>query len=92
LFVNILRSFSSNLDPFSKGQVQQRVTKLIPAIRNRSYENSLAYKVRVLKTLKDRRGNLIQMLKIMNKIEKCDSYNRFQIIINQVQSFITEFE
>ena len=77
--------------PFLKGdidmieQVQQRATKLIPAIRNLSYENRL--RKLELTTLKDRRlrGDLIQMFKIMNKMEKCDRYNRFKIILNQVR-------
>jgi len=40
-----------------------------------------------LTTLKDRRlrGDLIEMFKIMNKMEKCDKYNRFKIILNQVR-------
>jgi len=66
-------------------QVQHRATKLIPAIRNLNYENRL----RKLEstTLKDRRlrGDLIQMFKIMNKMGKCDRYNRFKIILNQVR-------
>ena len=77
--------------PFLKGdidmieQVQQRATKLIPAIRNLSYENRL--RKLELTTLKDRRlrGDLIQMFKIMNKMDKCDRYNRFKIILNQVR-------
>ena len=66
-------------------QVQQRATKLIPAIRNLSYENRL--RKLELTTLKDRRlrGDLIQMFKIMNKMDKCDRYNRFKIILNQVK-------
>ena len=28
---------------------------------------------------------MIQMFKIMNKIDKCDRYNRFKIILNQVR-------
>ena len=66
-------------------QVQQRATKLIPAIRNLSYENRL--RKLELTTLKDRRlrGDLIQMFKIMNKMDKCDRYNRFKIILNQVR-------
>ena len=77
--------------PFLKGdidmieQVQQRATKLIPAIRNLSYENRL--RKLELTTLKDRRlrGDLIQMFKIMNKMDKCDRFNRFKIILNQVR-------
>ena len=77
--------------PFLKGdidmieQVQQRATKLIPTIRNLSYENRL--RKLELTTLKDRRlkGDLIQMFKIMNKMDKCDRYNRFKIILNQVR-------
>jgi hypothetical protein len=61
------------------------LSKLIPAIRNLSYENRL----RKLEptTLKDRRlrGDLIQMFKIMKKMDKCDRYNRFKIILNQVR-------
>ena len=66
-------------------QVQQRATKLIPAIRNLSYENRL--RKLELTTLKDRRlkGDLIQMFKIMNKMDKCDRYNRFKIVSNQVR-------
>jgi ribonucleases P/MRP protein subunit RPP40 len=75
--------------PFLKGdidiieQVQQRATKLISAIRNLSYENRLR---KLELTLKDRRlrGDLIQMFKIMNKMDKCDIYYRFKIILNQV--------
>jgi ribonucleases P/MRP protein subunit RPP40 len=65
-------------------QVQQQATKLIPAIRNLSYENRL--RKLELTILKDRRlrGDLIQMFKIiMNKMNKCDRYNRFKIILNQ---------
>ena len=61
--------------PFLKGdidmieQVQQQATKLISAIRNLSYENRL--RKLELTTLKDRRlrGDLIQMFKIMNKMD-----------------------
>jgi hypothetical protein len=28
---------------------------------------------------------LIQMFKIMNKMDKCDRYNRFKIILNQIR-------
>jgi ribonucleases P/MRP protein subunit RPP40 len=51
-------------------QVKQRATKLMPAIRNLSYENRL--RKLELTTLKDRRlrGDLIQMFKIMNKMDK----------------------
>jgi ribonucleases P/MRP protein subunit RPP40 len=54
-------------------QVQQRATKLIPAIRNLSFENRLR-KLESLTTLKDRRlrGDLIQMFKIMKKMDICD--------------------
>jgi ribonucleases P/MRP protein subunit RPP40 len=74
--------------PFLKGNIdviQQRATKLIPAIRNLSYENRL--RKLELTTLKDRRlkGDLIQMFKIMNKMDKCYSYNRFKITLNQVR-------
>jgi hypothetical protein len=53
-------------------QVQQRATKLIPAIRSPSNENRL--RKLELTTLKDGRlrGDLIQMFKIMNKMDKCD--------------------
>ena len=53
-------------------QVQQRAKKLIPAIRTLSYENRL--RKLELTTLKDGRlrGDLIQMFKIMNKMDKCD--------------------
>jgi len=60
-------------------QVQQRATKLIPAIKNLSYENRLRKLDRRLS------GDLIQMFKIMNKMDKCDRYNRFKIILNQVR-------
>jgi ribonuclease P/MRP protein subunit RPP40 len=66
--------------PFLKGdidmieQAQQRAEKVIPAIRNLSYENKLR-KLEII-TLKDRRlrGDLIQMFKIMNKMDKFDRY------------------
>ncbi len=31
------------------------------------------------------RGDLIQMFKIMNEMDKCDRYNCFKIILNQVR-------
>jgi len=67
-------------------QVQQPATKLTPAIRNLSYENRLR-KLESSTTLKDRRlrGDLIQMFTIMNKMDKCDRYNHFKIILNQVR-------
>jgi len=67
------------------GQVQQWATRLISTIRNLSYENRL--RKLELTTLKDRRlrEDLIQMFKIMNKMDKCDRYNRFKIILNQAR-------
>ena len=51
---------------------------------------SLAMKIGKLEltALKDRglRGDLIQMFKIMNKMDKCDRFNRFKIILNQVRA------
>jgi ribonuclease P/MRP protein subunit RPP40 len=44
-------------------------------------------RLRKLTALKDRRlrGDLIQMFKILNKMDKYDRYNRFKIILNQVR-------
>ena len=39
-------------------------------------------------TLKDRRrrGDLVQMFEIINKMDKCERYNRLKIILIQVRS------
>ena len=66
-------------------RIQHRATKLVSTIRNQPYQNRL--KALDLTTLVERRkrGNLIQMYKIMHNIDKVDKGNRFQIVTNHHQ-------
>ncbi len=77
--------------PYLKGdcdaieRIQHRGTKLVSPLRNLSYERRL--ETLDLTTLADRRrrGDLIQMFKIMHKMDKLDRCNRFEIVQNQVR-------
>ena len=66
-------------------RIQHRATKMVASIRNQPYESRL--KSLDLTTLVERRkrGDLIQMYKIMHNIDKVDKSNRFHIITNQVR-------
>ena len=66
-------------------RIQHEATKMITSIRNLPYEKRL--KVLDLTTLVERRkrGDLIQIYKIMHNIDKLDKSNRFHIITNQVR-------
>jgi hypothetical protein len=68
----ILKSDSDNIE-----RIQHRATKLVSSIRNQSYESRL--KALDLTTLVERRkrGDLIQMYKIMHNIDKVDKSNHF---------------
>jgi hypothetical protein len=66
-------------------RVQHRATKLISSIRNLNYESRL--EALGLTTLVERRkrGDMIQLYKIMNNMDKFDKGSKFKIIQNQVR-------
>ena len=66
-------------------RVQHRATKLVPSIRNLSYDDRL--NALDLTTLAERRkrGDMIQLFKIMHGVDNFDRENRFQIVQNQVR-------
>ena len=75
-----LKSDSDNIE-----RIQHRATKLVSSIRHLSYEKRLI--ALNLTTLSERRkrGDLIQMYKIMHNLDKLDKCNHFQIINNQLR-------
>jgi hypothetical protein len=77
--------------PYMKGdidtieRVQHRATKLVHSISNLCYEDRI--RELGLTTLSERRqrGDMIQLFKIMHKMEYLDRGNDFQVIQNQVR-------
>ena len=67
-------------------RVQRRATKLIPNIRNKSYENRL--KQMNLFSLKKRRlrGDLIQVFKVLKGIDNVKAENLFTLNTNQTRN------
>jgi hypothetical protein len=66
-------------------RVQHRATKLVHSISNLCYEDRI--RELGLTTLSERRqrGDMIQLFKIMHKMEYLDRGNDFQVIQNQVR-------
>ena len=66
-------------------RIQQKATKLVSAIRNRSYEERL--RVLDLTTLVDRRkrGDLIQLYKFIHNIDKMKINDSFQPVRNNLR-------
>ena len=76
----ILKSDCDNIE-----RIQHRATKMVSSISNLPYTKRL--KALDITTLVERRkrGDLIQLYKIMHNIDRVDKSNRFQIINNQVR-------
>ena len=58
--------------------VQRRATKKIPSLRNKSYEQRLAACDLFSLEKRRRRGDMIQVFKILNKIDNVQEENYFQ--------------
>ena len=65
--------------------VQHRATKLVHSISNLSYEDLLKALDLTTFTERRKRGDMIQLFKIMYGADKFDRCNRFQIVRNQLR-------
>jgi hypothetical protein len=97
-FIRLLLEFavpvwSPNLkgDCDSIERVQHRATKLVPSIRNLSYEKRLIALNLTTLVEKRKRGDLIQLYKFMHNIDKIERGNSFPIVQNNLRGHCLKF-